>query len=94
MPETKPPAPPRKFIIEFNREGCIGAAACEAANPKFWKLREDGKSDLLGGVKNADNTLQTREIDEADFKANMEAAQACPVNVIHLKRKETGERLI
>lgn len=83
-----------RFIIEFNREGCIGAGSCEAACPKFWKLTDGIKADLLDGKKNEDNTVQTREIDEKDLKCNLEAAQACPVNVIHIKNKETGEKLI
>lgn len=83
-----------KFIIEYDREGCIGAGSCEAACSKFWKVIEDGKADLAGGQKNADNSVQTREIDEADLKCNLEAAQACPVNVIHIKNKDTGEKLI
>lgn len=55
---------------------------------------EDGKSDLIGAEKNADNTKQTLEIDEKDLKCNLEAAQVCPVNVIHIKNKDTGEKLI
>ncbi len=83
-----------RFIIEFEREGCIGAASCCAACPKFWKLNDDGKADLVGGEKNQDNSLQTKEIEEEDLRGNLEAAEACPVNVIHLKKKETGEKLI
>lgn len=82
-----------RFIVQLDREKCIGAAACVAAAPKLWKLGEDGKTNLIGGEKNTDNTVQTREISEKDLKAHLEAAQACPVNAIHI-RKETGEKLI
>lgn len=84
----------KKYIIEFNRQGCIGAGACEAAAPEFWELVEDGKADLLGGESNEDNSIQRLEIDEEDLDENLEAAQACPVNVIHIIDKETGEEII
>jgi len=83
-----------KFTIKFDREGCIGAGSCEAACPKFWKLQEDGKADLNISKRNEDNTEQTRDIEESDLSCNLEAAQACPVNVIHIFNKETNEKLI
>ena len=72
-----------KYRIEYDREGCIGAGSCIGACPKNWTMAEDGKS----------NVLKT-EIDEADLAANKEAAEACPVNVIHITNIETGEKLI
>ena len=37
-----------KFFIKYDREGCIGAAACAVVSDK-WKISEaDGKADLLG----------------------------------------------
>jgi len=44
---------------------------------------EDGKSDLIGGeVKK--NGVVTAQIDEVDYEANKEAADACPVHIIRL----------
>ena len=72
-----------KFKVEFDRENCIGAAACAAVNPDNWTIRmQDGKADM-----------KTAEIDESQLHVNMEAAQACPVNVIHIF-DETGKKLI
>jgi len=83
----------KKFILQHDRPNCIGCAACEAVSPEFWEMKEDGKSD----IKNA-ATLETgwqeKEIDDKDFRVNKEAADACPVNVIHLVDKKTGEKII
>lgn len=82
------------FIVKLDRTGCIGAASCTAADPVSWKLAADNKVDLEDAKKNADNTEQTKEISEEELKVYLEAAQACPVNVIHIFKKETGEKLI
>ena len=82
-----------QFIIQLDREKCIGSGTCQAVASKFWKLNDD-KIDLIQGKKNVDNTEQTREIDSKDFKLAMESAQACPVNAIHILNKQTKEKLI
>ena len=81
-----------KFIITLDREKCIGSGACAVAASSFWRLDGD-KTNIIGGKKNADNSIQTREIDEKDLKANVDAAESCPVNAIHIQ-KNTGEKLI
>ncbi len=73
----------KKYVIEYDREGCIGAAACAAVS-KNWVINpEDGKADY-----------KEVEISEEELEENIEAARSCPVNVIHIKRKDNGERLI
>ena len=81
-----------KYRITYDRPGCIGAAACEAVCPEFWKIGEDGKADLKGAKKEGDK--QVLEIQEKDFRKNMDAAEACPVNVIHIKNLKTDEDII
>jgi ferredoxin len=49
--------------------------------PDFWSMSDDGKSVLKGAVNNE------LEIDEKDQPANKEAADSCPVNVIHVEEK-------
>ena len=78
-----------KYIIEFDRDGCIGAGPCEAVAEKFWKLKADGKADLLDSKREGD--LMVLEIDDTDLDVNKLAASSCPVNVIKIKNKETGE---
>ena len=72
------------YIIEYERDACIGAAACVALRPENWFLDTDGKATLL-----------KKEIyTEQDFKAEFESAEACPVNVIHIIDAKTGKKLI
>ena len=54
---------------------------------------EDFKADLVGSGEKEEN-IQTIEIEEKDFKCNMDAAESCPVNVIHISNLENGEELI
>ena len=51
-------------------------------------MNSDGKSDLIGAQ--GDNNMQFKEMD--DLKNHMEAANSCPVNVIHVI--ENGKKLI
>ncbi|MBS3131961.1 ferredoxin [Candidatus Woesearchaeota archaeon] len=83
----------RKFILLHDRPNCIGCAACEAVAPDFWEMNEDGKSDIKGCGRRKDG-WQEKEIEEGDFAQNKDAAESCPVNVIHLANRETGEKII
>lgn len=74
-----------KFKIEHDRPVCIGCGACAAVAPEFWMMHDDGKSDIKGSkvTKNGEEvTLEELELD--DLKNNMEAAEVCPVNCIHI----------
>ena len=81
-----------KYTLQHDRPNCIGCAACEAVAPSFWEMNEDGKSDIKNG-NNLDTGWQDLDIEEKDFEANKEAADSCPVNVIHLVNKKTGEKI-
>ncbi len=83
----------KKFLIKHNRPDCIGCAACAAVCPKFWEMKDDGFSSIIGG-KTEENKWETLEIDEAELDCNMEAAESCPVNVIHIVDEESGKELI
>ena len=83
----------KKYVLQHDRPNCIGCAACEAVAPDFWEMNEDGKSDIKN-AKTLENGWQEREIGETNFIENKDAADSCPVNVIHLVNKKTGERLI
>ncbi len=79
-----------KFLIKYDREGCIGAAACAAVSEK-WKIAEDGKADLVGGNQDEAGWF-VLEISEEDLQKEIEAAKACPALVIHVK-DENGNAL-
>ena len=92
MEETKQVAG-KKYQIQHDRPNCIGCAACAAVAPDFWEMHEDGKSDIIGSKKTEDE-WEELDIDEKDLACNKEAADSCPVNVIHIINKETKEKLI
>ncbi len=71
-----------KYRIEYDREGCIGAASCIAVAPEAWKMGEDGKAVQL-----------VKEFDEKELQHQLDACRSCPVNVIHIV-DSTGKRLI
>tara|TARA_Y100000310_G_scaffold78181_1_gene74808 strand:- start:6019 stop:6318 length:300 start_codon:yes stop_codon:yes gene_type:complete len=81
------------YTLQHDRPNCIGCAACEAVAPDFWEMNGDGKSDIKNG-KNRDDGWQELNMEDKNFEANKEAADSCPVNVIHIVKKGTNERII
>ena len=82
------------YKIRHDRPNCIGCTACANIAPEFWEMSDvDGKSDVIGAKKTPEG-WEELDISEEDFELNMEAAEACPVNVIHLVNIGTGEELI
>ncbi|MEK6823139.1 MAG: ferredoxin [Nanoarchaeota archaeon] len=78
-----PAADNEEYEIEYDRDGCIGAGSCAAVAKNNWVMAEDGKA-----------TVRKLVIKASELQENLDAARACPVNVIHIKNKKTGERLI
>lgn len=76
-----------KYKIIYDREACIGAAACAAVAPQFFEMNEDNKADLLKGKKNTEGKFE-RVIEAKDEKAAMEAVDVCPVSVIKVEKIE------
>ena len=72
-----------KYKIEHDRDNCIGCGACVAVNEENWEMADDGKS-----------KSKKNEFDEEDLPKEKEAAEACPVNVIHIVNTETNEKII
>ena len=56
-------------------------------------MNEDSKADIKNG-KDVENGWQELDIEQKNFDENKEAADSCPVNVIHLIDKKTGEKII
>lgn len=69
-----------EFELVYDREGCIGAASCVAVYPEQWDLAADGKADY-----------KVLTFNKEELERNLEAAKSCPVNVIRIKNKKTGE---
>lgn len=74
-----------KYKIVYDRDACIGAAACAAIDAVRFKMNDDGKADLINGKEDKPG-LWILEVDElGDIE---EAAKACPVNVIKVEKIE------
>lgn len=75
-----------KLVIKHDRDNCIGCGACVGLCPDFWDMGSDGKAKLKGAKNNE------LEIKDADLALNKEAADSCPVNVIHITKD--GKKII
>lgn len=76
--------------VIHERDICIGCCACESIAPKFWKMNSDTKADLVGAKKEDGKEVYVLETDA--ITENIEAAQSCPVECIHVE--EDGVRKI
>jgi len=65
------------------REKCIGCGSCAALCPKYWEMAEDGKSRLLKSTQNGEGNF---ELELANIECNQEAADSCPVQIIHIEK--------
>lgn len=80
MPEEK------DYRIEHDEKGCIGCAACSSIYPEQWEMvKKDGEIKAKAKQKT---------FSKEEFEKNKEAAEICPVNVIHIHNKKTNEKLI
>jgi len=84
----------KKYKIEHDRANCIGCGACVAVAPDHWEMNDDGKSDIIKGKDRKEDGWQEKDISEEEYKENMEAAESCPVNVIHLKKLKDNKKII
>ncbi len=75
-----------EFRILHERPDCIGCGACAAITPKFWSMADDGLSHLAGSTKEGE--AEALIIEEKDFLCNQEAAEVCPVQIIHVEKVE------
>ena len=83
--------------LEHIRPDCIGCGACVAIAPDFWVMDDnDNKADLKKCkkiLKGSEVVKEELDIEEKDYQINKDAAESCPVNVIHLYDKE-GKKVI
>ncbi|MFH1589538.1 MAG: ferredoxin [archaeon] len=80
-----------KYQITYDRDGCIGAAACAALDPARWNMNSDGKADMIK-AKEIKPGLWVLEVD--DLGDAKDAAESCPVSVIKIKNLDTGEDIV
>jgi len=70
--------------VTLEREKCIGCGTCAALCPKFWEMQGDGKSHLKGSEVNPKTGNEELEIKK--IECNQDAADGCPVQIIHLNK--------
>lgn len=83
----------KKWLVQYDRKGCIGAGTCEAMNPERWKVLDTRKAELKGSASK-DGVIYEVEIGDGEIDKMKAAAEGCPKNVIHIINKETGEKII
>ena len=86
---------PKKLKVVYDRNGCIGAAACASIDPiNFVMNAGDGKADLTGSEKEGIYSVKIVSVsNEQELTRVVESAKACPVNIIEVRDLETGEKL-
>lgn len=83
----------KRYKIIYERDLCIGAAACIMASQKYWELDDEGKAILKNGKEVSPGIFEL-EIGEEDYAEMFEAAKECPVLCIHIIDQKTGEKII
>ncbi|MBI3231784.1 MAG: ferredoxin [Candidatus Doudnabacteria bacterium] len=80
-----------RYIIKFDRIGCISDAACTAVHPERWIMNNmDGRSVLIGGTESGKGVFEV-ECDETEIEKFVKAACVCPVGIIKITDKKTGK---
>ena len=83
----------KTYKLQHDKPNCIGCGACSVIAQKFWAMDDEGKSNIINGAPKP-NGWEEKVIDEKDFEQNMEAAQSCPVEVIHIIDNETNKKVV
>lgn len=83
----------KKYKLEQDHVNCIGCGACVAVAPDHWEMSDDGKASIIKGKKR-DDSWEEQDITEKDLQHNKEAAESCPVTVIHITDMEKNEKIL
>ncbi len=75
-----------KKVVHFKKD-CISCGACAAISPEYWEMDEEGLAQLKGSTEVGEKW--ERKIKSLEEEAeNQEAADVCPVNIIHIEEDE------
>ena len=76
---------PKKIKIVYDRNGCIGAAACAAINPEDFVMNDDGKADLVKSGKEGNKFIKIFDLPNQNaLEKIVDSAKGCPVDVIEV----------
>jgi len=67
--------------IKLEREKCIGCGSCAALCSKFFEIKDDGKSHIIGADLKDFEELEVAKTDCAES-----AAEACPAQCIYITK--------
>jgi ferredoxin len=72
-------------VITLQREKCIGCNYCVELAYDRWRMsKKDGKTNLIGSVNS--KGFHTVKVNDLEYDENLNAAEACPVNIIKVKQ--------
>ncbi len=69
-----------KFKVVLEREECISWESCVGACPETFEMADDGWAQVKGASRVGSND----ELETDDMGCSKEAAEACPVTIIHI----------
>jgi ferredoxin len=72
-------------VVHFKKD-CISCGACAAINPELFEMDPEGLAELKGSSVVDDH--QELKISEDKKDEAQEAADVCPVNIIHVKEED------
>ena len=72
-------------IISHQRDKCIGCNYCVELAFHRWRMsKKDGKVTLIDGKDR--KGFYTARVGDEEFEDNVQAAKACPMNIIQVKK--------
>ncbi len=85
---------PKEIKMVYDRNGCIGAAACAAINPEDFVMNDDGKADLVQAKKEGDKFIKILHVPNQDLLDKIvDSAKGCPVDVIEVWDVKENKKL-
>ncbi len=81
-----------KITIKVDPDLCIGAAACVAVAPDFYRLNEDNKAVVLDHGKDGNEYERTIEIEDGELDNILLSAESCPTLAVYIF-DEAGKQL-
>jgi ferredoxin len=77
-----------KFKVVLEREECTACESCVETCPDTFEMADDGLAQVKGSMRVGSND----ELEMDDVGCSKEAAEVCPVNIIHVF--EGGNKII